>query len=183
MRVKSLIVLLFVLLVGCGSGAKDGISVDDLAIVKVDDESQVVKYGMSREEVESVLGQPEEKYSSKYPSGIDVKYRDDKAVLFSLRQEAGGSYKSVVGAEIGMTKDDIMKIFGEDNVSERESSGSAVLSVSYDLKNKKYLDEKLIEEYPAEEYKNILMISIYLDANGKATDISTGDAWALIVGG
>lgn len=179
MRVKSLIVLLFVLLVGCGSGAKDGISVDDLAIVKVDDESQVVKYGMSREEVESVLGQPEEKYSSKYPYGIDVKYREDKIVLLRLTEESEGSFKIFNGAKIGMTKDDVIKLYGEDNVQKSSES----LSVYYDTEQKKYLDEKMIEEYPPEEYTNVLMTLIYLDANGKVTDISTGDAWALIVGG
>lgn len=170
MRFKSLIVLLLVVLVGCGSGAKDGISVDDLAIVKVDDENQVVKYGMSRAEAEKVLGKGEKvknlKNYFKYNSDVMIMYRNEKVVGISIGEETADSYQTSNGLKIGMLKDEIKEIYGSQHLGDNESN----LDYAYDSVNKKFLDGS---SYPdtLEENQKIYMISAMFDEDGYAYTI------------
>ncbi|MEK3835129.1 MULTISPECIES: hypothetical protein [unclassified Paenibacillus] len=138
MRRGVVLLLMVVLLTACGSSNK-GLSTDDLGIVRVNDEKQIVSYGMSRALAEKVLGVGEEDGNTNffnYESGIRIFYRDNAVVFIYMGEDSKGVYKTVQGAEINMNQDDLKRIYGENNFIEHKGKVSAYV---YDSINKKYL--------------------------------------------
>jgi len=84
MRRGILVLLFLVVLAACGS-AKSSVSAEDLSIVKLDKEKEIVSYGMSREEVDKVLGSGEDDKLMppfiNYDSGVSAIFRSGKIVL------------------------------------------------------------------------------------------------------
>ncbi|OBZ08940.1 hypothetical protein A8L34_22590 [Bacillus sp. FJAT-27264] len=184
MRLKSLIVLLFVLLVGCGSSESfkpDTFSEDDLAIVKVDDEKQIVKYGMSREDAEKILGpsKTDKELFPKYDFGVQIIYRDDKVVAIGLTEDSEGVYKSSRGAEVGMKKEGVKKLYSEKyglSVFEQD------LDYIYDSRAKRYLG-KVSADQPTKDEGELVdtyLASFRFDDNGDADSIFLSDRLAAV---
>ncbi|WP_046503017.1 hypothetical protein [Paenibacillus riograndensis] len=126
-------------LTACGS-SKNGLTADDLAIVKVGDEKAVVQYGMSRANVEKVLGEAENDGARGmmfYNNGVGVLYRENSAVAILMNEDSKGSFITSGGLEVNMNKNDLYKIYDEKNAI--EVSGS--LNFAYDSVDKKYLKE------------------------------------------
>ncbi|MHA6530436.1 hypothetical protein [Paenibacillus sp. BAC0078] len=168
---RSVIALLFlVLLTACGS-SKKGLTADDLAIVKVDNEKEIVSYGMSRANVEKVLGESEESKLKRmmfYKNGVAVMYRDNSVVAILLSEESRGIFKTLQGAEINMNKDDLKKIYGNDNAIEKKEN----LDYIYDSESKKYLSEMTVK---SEDRTKIYHVSIRFNDAGEAERISVLD--------
>lgn len=84
------------------------ISLDDFSIHPVDGSSLKISYGMNREEVEKILGQPSTANDNgftvlcTYPSGIEILYRDSSAAAIILSQGSEGVYEAFRGLSVGM---------------------------------------------------------------------------------
>ncbi|WP_238649776.1 hypothetical protein [Paenibacillus piscarius] len=174
---KCVLVLLFLaVLTACGS-SKSGISTDDLAIVKVDDEKAIVSYGMSRASVEKVTGEAESEGFGNmmfYNNGVSVIYRDNSVVGILLSEDSKGKYKTVGGAEINMNKNDFKKIYGEEVGIDSPNN----LAYAYDSVNKEYLKElKYDSEYTNKKY----LISPTFNDKGEAERILVSDINAALL--
>lgn len=124
MRRGVFVLLFLILLTACGS-SKSGLTVDDLAIVKVDDQKAVIKYGMSRADSEKVLGKGEKMTigdSFTYNSGVRIMYRNDKVAGISLTDESADAYETVSGLKIGMLKDEIKEVYGDQHQGDYEKT-------------------------------------------------------------
>ncbi|GGF72718.1 hypothetical protein GCM10010912_17410 [Paenibacillus albidus] len=169
MRRGAVLLLMLVLLTACGA-SNSGLSTDDLAIVRVDDEKQIVQYGMSRAAAEKVLGEASgNKNYLSYENGVEVLYRDNSVVLLSLGEESKGVYKTIQGAEINMNKGEMKEIYGEDQAIEIHENN---LDYLYDSINKKYLTDI---EVNSEERKSFYHISFMFNEQGEAESIFLSD--------
>ncbi|WP_405115747.1 hypothetical protein MHH28_13605 [Paenibacillus sp. FSL K6-1217] len=153
---RSFLVLLFLIFLTACSSKGGGLTTDDLAIEKVNDEKQIVSYGMSRSTAEKVLGEGEkdsEANSYNYKNGVRVLYRDNSVVFIYLGEASKGVYRTVQGAEINMNTDELKKIYGEDNYI---GENGMVFAYAYDSINKRYLSEMVAG---SEEREKIYEIS------------------------
>ncbi|MRN52011.1 hypothetical protein [Paenibacillus monticola] len=168
---RSILALLFlILLTACGS-SKSGLTADDLAIVKVDNDKEIVRYGMSRASVEKVLGEGEKSdviNIVSYENDVSVLYRDNAVVAILLSEESNGIFKTLQGAEINMNKEDLEKIYGHDNVIEKAKN----LDYIYDSIEGKYLSDMPVD--PKDRTK-IYHVSVMFNDNGEAENISLLD--------
>ncbi|WP_042201834.1 hypothetical protein [Paenibacillus camerounensis] len=175
---KGILVLLFLaVLTACGS-SKSGITPDDLAIVKVDDKNAVVKYGMSRANVEKVLGEAERDGLGNmmfYADGVSVIFRDNVLVAIHLSEDSKGKYKTVGGAEVNMNKNDFKKIYGDDNSIEAPNN----LDYLYDSENKEYLTEMKPDQENTKNRK--YLISVTFNDNAEANRILVSDVNAALL--
>lgn len=169
--------LILVILTACGS-SPNGLKADDLAAVKAENK-EALQYGMSRTDVEKILGEGEEGALSsrfrEYESGITTLYRDDRIVLIYLSEDSAGVFKTKSGAEIGMTKDQIIKLYGKEH---SESDSDSHYTYFYDSKNKKYLkDVKNL----GDDSENIYVVSFSFNDDGKVKSIGLSDAIAILI--
>ncbi|OKP92069.1 hypothetical protein A3844_02865 [Paenibacillus helianthi] len=173
---RVLALLFLILLTACGA-SKSGISTDDLGIVKVDNDKEIVRYGMSRANVEKVLGESEEsklKNMVFYENGVAVIYRDNSVVAILIGEESKGIYKTTQGAEINMNKEDIKNIYGNDNAIEKTKN----LDYIYDSVEKKYLTDMPVEP---EDRTKIYHVSVMFNDNGEVEKISVLDNNAAVL--
>ncbi|MEK4237477.1 hypothetical protein [Paenibacillus sp. FSL H7-0714] len=173
-RAAGLLFLLFTL-TACGSSS--GLSTDDLAIVKVNDEKQIVRYGMSRETAEKVLGEAEydSKFILSYENGVDILFRDNSVVVIRLDEESSGVYKTLQGAEINMNKKDLKGIYGKDTAIEVSENN---LDYLYDSINKKYLKTMEVSSKQRDKYYHV---SIGFNDRGEAESIFLMDNNAAVL--
>ncbi|AIQ29390.1 hypothetical protein P40081_15465 [Paenibacillus sp. FSL P4-0081] len=174
---KSLLTLLFLaFLTACGS-SKSGINEDDLAIVKVDNEKEIVKYGMSQEEAEKILGTGKKTTTfSTYSSGISIMYRDGAVVCIFIDEESKGKYKTIQGAEVGMSKKELIDLYGETGAF---SLSEIQLDYVYDSTNKKYLT---IDEQSSNNDLKSYQVSVRFKMDGGARLISLLDRQSAMLG-
>lgn len=168
LKITTIAVVLLLLLAGCGN-SNNAITVDDLSIHKVGDSKSKVTYGMSRDDAEKVLGRGKgEGFGSwfTYNSGVQIMYREDKVAGIALREESAGTYETSKGAKVGMLKDELKKIYGDNYLGDHERN----LDYAYDTVNKKFLKES---ESPKtqEENEKTYVISAVFDDNGYAQTI------------
>ncbi|CAH8769307.1 hypothetical protein [Paenibacillus dendritiformis] len=140
-----LTLMVMVLLSGCGDEWKpDTMSIEDLSIVKVDDENLKVGYGMKRSDAEKVLGTGE-KFTSNidiYEHGVSVVYRvnpdsgEETVVLIGLTENSQNAYRTMRGVQVGDRTSDILALYGEKYLI----SGGLSYAYQYDLQNKKFID-------------------------------------------
>ncbi|MFB5676113.1 hypothetical protein ACE3NQ_03745 [Paenibacillus terreus] len=94
---------------------------EDLCVVKVNNESARVCYGMNRSEAEKVLGKVIDGNLFNmdiYEGGIEVYYRDDSIAAMNLSTESLGDYMTSRGAHIGMTAGQFRELYGTDHYKE-----------------------------------------------------------------
>ncbi|AIQ45644.1 hypothetical protein R70723_06875 [Paenibacillus sp. FSL R7-0273] len=167
-----LALLLVVVLTACGS-SDAGLTTKDLAIQKVNDDKAVVKYGMSREAAEKVLGQGEKAGlgdSFSYSSGVRVMYRDDNVAGIYLTEESESAYETAGGMKVGMQSDEIRKIYGDQALSDLEKN----LDYAYDSDNKQFIQGTEWAKAFDDDTK-IYLISVLFDGEGSADTILLTD--------
>lgn len=180
MRRGILALLFLVVLAACGS-TKSSISAEDLSIVKLDKEKEIVSYGMSREEVDKVLGSGEEDKLMppfiNYDSGVSAIFRNGKIVLLYLPTESKGTYGGKRGTEIGMTKAQLKKVYGEKNAVETTKYN---LNFYYDTEIKEFLNQESAEEAikNKDRAKLIYCIAFMFDDEGNSDSMQFSDALA-----
>lgn len=172
MKRASLIMLaLILLLMGCG-GQKfkpDTFSQDDMCIVKTKGKAKVC-FGMSRSEVESVLGTGAggDMGASKYDDGVQVFYRNEAVAGVVLDKDAKGVFKTARGVEIGMPMDAMKKLHGETY----PLGGKEFVMYIYHSKNNEFLDEKVFEQQASlEEMEKIYALSTRFDLNDETINM------------
>ncbi|WP_150271643.1 hypothetical protein [Paenibacillus tepidiphilus] len=171
---KCTLTLLFlvILLTACGS-SEGGFTTKDLAIKKVSDDKAVVRYGMSRVDAENVLGEEEgteSGYSISYSSGVSVMYREDKVAGIYLTEESEDTYETVDGLSIGMIKDEVKKIYGDNYLYDHGNN----LDYAYDSDRGQFLKEtEWAKKF--EDDTRIYLISVIFDGKGYARTIMLTD--------
>ena len=177
---KSLVLVLFLtslVLSGCSSSSeKDSISKSDLCIIHIDSGKEVC-YGMNRSEAEKVLGNGKQSVPGyEYDFGVKILYRKDTIAGIQLIDDSKGVFKTAGGAEVGMSKSEIKKLYGDKYALELAEHN---LDYYYDSSNKTFLGKVSIDQKRTpEESKSIYLISIVTDFNeGNTSGIFISDLW------
>lgn len=131
------LVFLFIL-GGCGSKKAEGISKEDLGIIKMNNGKKVY-YGMSRENAEKVLGSGENSDMGmfKYDGGVSIFYRNSNVAAVVLDAESKGKYKTTHDVQIGMSKQTVVKAYGDKYM---QSPSESSLDYVYDTNTNKFMD-------------------------------------------
>ncbi|MEC0369287.1 hypothetical protein [Paenibacillus chibensis] len=155
------LVFLFIL-GGCGGKKAEGISKEDLGIIKMNGGKKVY-YGMSREDAEKVLGSGENSDMGmfKYDGGVSVFYRNGNVAAVVLDAESKGKYKTTHDVQIGMPKQTVVKAYGDKYMSSPSESN---LDYVYDTNTNKFMDgySRII----AKDADKFYTISSMFDENG-----------------
>lgn len=175
MKKLAILFAVFVIMISACSAGKpsDKFSLDDMAIVKVGS-GKKVKYGMSRAEAEEVLGsgsKSEMLYTVDYPQGVSLFYRNDTVAGIILTSDSKGVYKTERGAETGMPKEKIEKLYGDQHT---KSESGRNLDYVYNAKDEKFLINDLPKN--EDEAHNTYVISATFDDNGYSERIFLMDA-------
>ncbi|TYA10950.1 hypothetical protein FRY98_24590 [Paenibacillus faecis] len=165
-------IVIALLLTGCGGGSS--FSADNLAIRKINDKKQVVRYGMTRTDAEKVLGVGEKqgdgvgaRNSYNYESGVVIAYRDDKVVVILLNEGSSDVYETSKGARVGMLKGEIEEMYGENYLKETNERN---LDYIYDSVNKKFIvDSGSMKDLKADN--KTYMISSTFNSDGYAETV------------
>lgn len=170
-----LFMIFLVILTGCSQEKKfepDTFSKDDLAIIKEDDPKFKLSYGMSKTDVEELLGKPRETnlLGTNYDFGVKIMYRNDKVAGIFLGEESKGIYLTARGAGVGMKKEYIKELYGNRYALDKTEHN---LDYQYDSKNKRYIEQWTEGEKPEELEDIYLMSSIFVD--GEAINIMVLD--------
>ncbi|MBT2290958.1 hypothetical protein J7E73_17815 [Paenibacillus albidus] len=174
MKTKMLfLIATILLLIGCSNDKfkPDTFSEKDLAIYKVDNEKEVVSYGMSREDAEKVLGKPgKTSFGVEYDFGVKVMYRNDSVALIYLSTGSEDIYKTSRGAMVGMSKEELTKLYGEKYALDN-------LIFYYDAKSKHFLGQTSIDSISsAEDAEGIYIFSSMNHPDGSGSlSLSLGD--------
>lgn len=167
--------LFLVMLAGCNQEKKfepDTFSKADLAIIKEDDQKFKVSYGMSRSDVEKLLGAPKKdsinSRISNYDFGVQVMYRNDMVAGIMLDTDSKEIYKTARGVSVGMTKEQIKEVYGSKYARDEHN-----LDYIYDSKNKRFTEE--LPEKEKEELEQIYWLStMIVDGESKAIMLLDG---------
>lgn len=166
-----ILMVLIVILSGCSGGGK--LSLEDVGIMKIDDEKQKITLGMSRAKAEDVLGKGEKNdYDGfEYDSGVTVRYRDGKISSIALSEESKGVYQTLNKIEIGTLRDKVEKIVDAKAASDKP------LSYFYDTSSKSFITEreKLGERKSIEELEENFVLTFNFDENGYTSLIILSD--------
>jgi outer membrane protein assembly factor BamE (lipoprotein component of BamABCDE complex) len=174
LEVKKMIAVLILLLIviGCSAGSHfkaDTFSKDDMCIVQTDGGKDKICYGMTRSDVEKILGIGQQGQQGglkniEYDTGVSIFYRNDVVAGVSLEQGSQSKFKTSRGAEIGMTKADIKKVYGEKYAVEH---GERNLDYIYDSVTDKFLNSVSLNK---EESVNAYIFSVILDSTAVSAD-------------
>lgn len=171
---KMLAVLTFLLIaVGCSAGhdfRADTFSKEDMCIEKSDSDKDKICYGMARTDVEKILGAGQQGglKNIEYDAGVSIFYRNDVVAGLSLEIGSKGKYMTSRGAEIGMTKADIKKIYGEKYAVE---NGERNLDYFYDSADNKFLDQVSIgNKQTPEQMVSTYIFSVIFDSTAVSAD-------------
>lgn len=172
MRKGIISLLLILLLTACGA-SNDGLTTKDLAVQKTGEKKAVVQYGMGRVDAEKILGPGEELnfgHSFEYGSGATVVYREDKVAGIYLSEGSEEVYETVAGLSIGMSKEDVEKIYGKHYLQTADRN----MDYAYDSSRKQYLkDTEWAKKF--EDDTQIYLISLIFDGNGQVRTIMLSD--------
>lgn len=173
MKTKIFFIAFFIigLLVLCNQHAKlkpDSFSTKDMCIRS--DRGSNICYGMSRQQVEKILGQGEGNTEEYYYAGT-IYYRDDKVVGISLSQKNG--FQTPRGIHIGSTKEEAEKKYGAQHKIDAVPNG---LLYSFYQSNRKPLEQLAIKkEKPDKEREGICQIWIMSDDWDRVSEIMLFD--------
>lgn len=153
---------------GCGgqvsSFQEDTFSDIDKCIVSIQN-SKALCYGDSKADIEEIIQSTGESWHTfvMYPSGLRVAYRDDVAVGFQLFKGSEKVYQTARGARIGMSKDEIMHLYGSKYAHEATSNH---LDYAYDMETGKFVEKSLLFSTEVQmKRKKIFLISAMFDAD------------------
>lgn len=156
----------------------DSFSKADMCITRIADNHSLC-YGDPKSDIEKTLGDATEtviaSVSASYASGVSVFYRDDKAVGFTLREGSQGVYQSARGAQIGMSKSEMMSLYGSKYAHEISEIN---LDYAYDTKTGEMVEK---DEFMSREQQmlkeQIFFVSIMFNGNdsGVASSIQLVD--------
>ncbi|MEJ8302649.1 hypothetical protein [Saccharibacillus sacchari] len=177
---------LVLLTAGCGAAETtfepNVFSEKDMCAVKAEDSKAQVCYGASREAAEQVVGKATEEGDSgnfSYEGGVQLFYREDEVAAIRLLEESKGQYRTARGAAVGMSQEEIVKLYGDQDM---ELPGSGFLDYFYDSENKKLLTDPMKDLPPGspEDAEKIHLVSTKLDADEHAEYILIMDRrWAM----
>lgn len=165
------VIATLLVLTGCGSSDKM-IMKNDLSFNKVGDRKAKVGYGMSRSQVEKVIGKGRTgKFRDEYPSGITIMYREDTVASIFIDENAKDIYETSGGLKIGMLESDAKKKYGDQFFADVETG--AILAYAYDTSTKSFLNREspAKKQKSEEEMEDVLMITMTFDNEGYATSI------------
>lgn len=119
-RKLSLIVLcvMFIVLAACGSG-QDSMSYDSVYNSEL---GHVVTLGMSKNKIDELLGEGSKGYSYYEYDGLSIGYSDGKADKFQI-DSLYSSWEVKGGISVGDKIDDVISVYGENEVSTTTISG------------------------------------------------------------
>jgi len=158
------------LLTGCGEETTP--SVDLMAIRKINDEKQVIQYGMSRTEAEKIVGEgtPGSYGYTKYKSGVRIGYRNDRVAALAIFSD---DYETGNGVRLGMTKEEVRKIYGH------KAPDFDILSWVYDSETNSYLTDVPASAQDKEAAEKVYIFQVAFDKNGYSTSIILADVRGL----
>ncbi|MDO3413039.1 hypothetical protein QWJ34_24965 [Saccharibacillus sp. CPCC 101409] len=166
---------------GCGSGELEfepNVLTDrDMCVVKTEDAKSRICYGTSREEAEKTAGEAQETYdtSSGYADGLALFYREDRVVGIDLREESIGVYQTARGAKVGMSRDELIGLYGDQYLKVPNQDQLAV-NYYYDTENKKLLTD-VVEalQNDRDEAGKVRIVSSMLEKDGSSKQIGIID--------
>ncbi len=170
---KITVLVLLIIVIGCSTGGHfkaDTFSKDDMCIVQSDGGKDKICYGMARSDVEKILGTGQQGglKNIEYDQGVSIFYRNDLVAGVSLEQGSQSKYKTSRGAEIGMTKADIKKLYGEKYAVEH---GERNLDYLYDSVTERFIDNvSLGKNENMEDKVNTYSFSVMFDSSGVLAD-------------
>ncbi|RXZ84627.1 hypothetical protein EBB07_01005 [Paenibacillaceae bacterium] len=183
MKLKGILAAaLFTVLIGCGGASSfkpDTFSDKDMCIVKVDNEKAKVCYGMSRSEVEKILGNGREgnlHIYTEYDVGVNLMYRDDIARGVMLNEESEGIYKTARGVKVGQTKDDVKSLHGSKYAIDLAENS---MEYYYDNKDNKFLGVVSLEDKTPESLVNTSVLTVWVE-DGKIARVWLADRKMLV---
>ncbi len=136
----------------------------DMCIERIQDHKPLC-YGAARAEVEKVLTGGEEGGATRvlYDSGVFVYYRGDAVVGFALIEGSEDVYETARGARIGMSKKELMDLYGRKYAYEGTEYN---LDYAYDSKTGKLVDKTKVYSGPIQQKKEqIYRMSAMFDGN------------------
>ncbi|RKP55444.1 hypothetical protein D7Z26_09660 [Cohnella endophytica] len=161
-------------LAGCSGGSvfkSDFFSKDDMCAIRQSDKKTIC-YGDKKSEVEKVLGSRTTggmPNSFDYDSGISVYYREDAVAGLVFKPESKDVFVTARGAKIGMSKEEMKKLYGSKHAIE---SGPHNLDYIYDSKNGNWLNQMPAGQAQTPEVMMSTMIcSAIFDDEGRAANI------------
>jgi outer membrane protein assembly factor BamE (lipoprotein component of BamABCDE complex) len=175
MKLKGLMLILFILLAGCSQNPKDGISEDQLAVIRLDDKVKI-SFGMTRDEVNEKLGveNPGDDVFTGYDSGLSVIFREDKVVSITLSEGSEGVYETADGVGVGMTKQETMDVYGDKSRAAQQDPENS-LSYIYDTETEEYWSSHQEVEMEAQNISGLYLINSRFNPDGSLQMISLGD--------
>lgn len=175
MKLKGLMLFLFILLAGCSQSPKDGISKDQLAVIRLDDNAKI-SYGMTRDEVNEKLGVENsgDDVFTGYDSGLSVIYREDKVVSITLSEGSEGVYETADGISVGMTEQETMDVYGDESRATQQEPEDS-LSYIYDTETEEYWASHHKVEMEARNVSDLYLINSRFNQDGSILMISLGD--------
>ncbi|RXZ84561.1 hypothetical protein EBB07_00660 [Paenibacillaceae bacterium] len=185
MKLKGILAAaLFIVLLGCGSASSfkpDTFSDKDMCIVKVDDEKVKVCYGMSRTDVEKILGKGKEgenlRIYTEYDFGVNLMYRDDIARGLMLQEGSESVYTTARGVKVGQTKEDVKSLHGSKYAIDIAENS---MEYYYDNKDNKFLGAVSLEDHTPESLEKTSMLSVGVQG-GKITRLWLADRKMLVL--
>ncbi|MFD0715416.1 hypothetical protein [Paenibacillus sp. GCM10027626] len=137
-----LLLTLAVISAGCSKSESsfepNTFSNQDMCIVKKNDKQAAICYGMTRAKAEEIAGiemDSQVAVFSNYSSGLKIFYRDNAVAGVALVEGSEGAYETARGAELGMSRSEIMKLYGEEYaITETERN----LDYAYDTTANKF---------------------------------------------
>ncbi|MDP5277217.1 hypothetical protein [Chengkuizengella axinellae] len=125
MRLKILILLIVLVLVGCNSfvDEPDAFSKDDTCIINSTDTVKLCT-GMSKQEVEDIFGAGQLSNLGVYyeEEGLELSYRDDHLVMIGLLRASANKYMTPRGVGIGIQQKELKKLYDKKHAHSVEGS-------------------------------------------------------------
>lgn len=150
-------------LTSCGNTFEpDVYSKEDMCIVQKETEEKIC-YGMSRENIEEILGDGTEGSFGwmDYNGGVTVAYREGKAAGLVLEKESAGQFQTAREAKIGMNKEELKQRYGKKHAVK---SGERNLDYFYDSKEKQPLNQ--LPRRTQKEMEDVYIFSFMFNDNG-----------------
>lgn len=185
-----LILVLTMLLSGCGEGKfePDTMSMDDIAILKIDDKKSKVYYGMKRSEAEKILGTGNQDGSFiKYDFGVEIVYRvneennEETVGYIKLEEESKKVYSTIRGAKVGNSTSDVTKLYGEKYPIQMDARINTI-RYYYDLKTTRFMGKESISKLELEDTPYVIIIDFKSNREDFVENIRLSDRRMQLLG-